>query len=146
MDLPISLPSTSISSGTNRMNRNLTGRETSMVFGMLMALASLTNAVIGLVRQGRAPTRSTAPSAPTSMHARIDSFRSLAFSSTSSEASRGEDTGTLRSLGVVEDISSTISVPSQCALDADRGGDSCDGIHKDFKFHILKGQDILSPP
>ena len=109
IDLPISLPSTSICSGTNRTKRNLTGRETSIVFGMLMAFASLTNAVMGEARQGRMPTRSTAPSAPSSMHARIDSFRSLAFSSTSSlEARRGEDTGTPRSLGGVGDISSTV--------------------------------------
>ena len=127
IDLPISLPSISISSGTNRMKINLTGRETSIVFGILIALASLTNAVIGFVRQGRAPTRSTAPSAPTSMHAKMDSFRSLAFCSTSSDASRGENAGIPSLLVVAVDISRIVSVPSLWAFSVDLGGDSYDG-------------------
>ena len=63
--------------GVNKMKMNLTGKDTSMVFGIMIASANLTKATIGFSISSMAPTRTMAPSVPSSMQVMMSLF--LAF-------------------------------------------------------------------
>ena len=75
IDLPISWWSRSMSEeGVKAMKMNLTGRQTSVVLGIITAFASLTKATVGFEMSGNEPTRLMEPSVPGSRQERIPVF------------------------------------------------------------------------
>ena len=74
MALPTSWNLALLPTGPSRMNRNLVGMGTSVRSPSNTELASLTNAIIGLVRKSTSPTRTFEASAPGGIF-----FRNLLF-------------------------------------------------------------------